>query len=174
MPEKKVNRTERILSVYHLFTHCEEVSKKELMDSLPGCWKTFSRDIALLKRAGTQIRFSARRKAFVLASRDRGAPVFPESGVGRQYVEKVRRLLRCMDEMPDESPDLWYKATFPGMSLRTMQRDFAVLNAVGYRVAYERNMWNFHDCGDDSPIRRYYLDRPEGAYSLPTFKPSVF
>ena len=70
LPEKKVitkTKTERILSIYHMFKFFDEVSMQELKNYFGKISaKTFSRDIALLKRAGVPIRFSGRRKAFVL------------------------------------------------------------------------------------------------------------
>jgi hypothetical protein len=155
-------------------THCDEVSMKELTDLLHGCKKTFSRDITLLKSAGARIRFSKRRGAFVLESRERAMPAVSKTAPGRLYLEKIIRLISMMDEMPDESPDLWYKSTFPGSSLRTMQRDFAIMNTIGYPVKYEREMFNSHDCGMNMPARRYYFDRSCGAYELPTFKSMKF
>ena len=53
MEGKKIPRTERILSVYHLFMHCKEVSYKEVTDQIPSVSsKTVARDIKLLRDAG--------------------------------------------------------------------------------------------------------------------------
>jgi hypothetical protein len=54
---KAINKTERTLSIYHLLTHCGEVSMQELINQLPGSKKTFSWDIAILKKAGFSIRY---------------------------------------------------------------------------------------------------------------------
>lgn len=163
---KKINKTERILSIYHLLRFCREVSIQELENLLPGCRKTFSRDIALLKSAGVQIRYSARQKAFVCEEHKRMEPDLPESRSGRRFVEKLIRLFIMMDEIPDEDCDRWYAITFPDISKRTMQRDFATLNSIGYKIRYERSAFNCHDAGFDLPPRRYYCDRPNGAYDL--------
>ena len=64
MPEikKTISKTERILSIYHLFRFLEEVSMQELRNYFNNISdKTFYRDIALLKRAGVPIHFSGRR-----------------------------------------------------------------------------------------------------------------
>jgi hypothetical protein len=74
-----------------------------------------------------------------------------------------------MDKIPAKDCDKWYAKTFPNISKRTMQRDFAVLNAIGYRVKYERDSCNSHDAGFDMPPRRYYCDKPYGAYEISTF-----
>ena len=76
-----------------------------------------------------------------------------------------------MDGLPEEDCDLWYHAHFPDTSRRTMQRDFALLNSLGYRVKYETEEFNSHDAGMDVPTGHYYCDRPTGAYEFYTFKP---
>ena len=177
-PKKALTKTARILSIYHIFRFSREVSMQELRQSLRG-WsdKTFSRDIALLKRAGIPLRFSGRRKAFVLVDEAgkedyrtayRTAPDFPDGKKERQYLEKIIRLTTMMDDLPDEDCDLWYRETFPEASKRTMQRDFATLNAIGYRIKYERDPWNMHDAGTDLPPNHYYCDRPYSVDALTT------
>jgi predicted DNA-binding transcriptional regulator YafY len=176
MPKQagKIGKAERILSVYYLLTHCEEVSMREMTGLLPGCTKTFSRDIALLKKAGVPVRYSARRRAFVLAGEERGEPGFSEGKKEQIFLEKIRRLATVMDEIPDDDCDKWYGETFPHASKRTMQRDFATLNAIGYNIKYERKLFNTHDAGADLPPKRYYCDRLYGAYELITFKRGNF
>ena len=163
---KAISRTQRILSVYYLFRHCEEVSMQELSGLLPGSSKTFSRDIALLKRAGVQIRYSSRRRAFVLAAGQFVKPNFPEGKADIRFLEKIIRLIAAMDAIPYEDCDIWYADTFFWVSRRTMQRDFAVLDSLGYRMIYERSEEN----PNDVPPRRYYCEAPEDTYSLETFR----
>lgn len=172
MPKKanQISKTDRILSIYHLLTHCEEVSMQELTDQLPGCKKTFSRDIALLKKAGVPVRYSVKRRAFVLAYGSATTPDFPESKSETRYIQKLIRLITVMDGLPPEDCDIWYMKTIPGAARRTMQRDFATLNAIGFSIVYERSAWNMHDAGTELPPRHYYCDRPYGAYQLTTFR----
>ena len=171
MPKQagEISKTQRILSIYHLLTNCDEVSMQELTNLLPGSKKTFSRDIALLKKAGIQVRYSFKRQAFVLAEKERDAPDFPDAKSEARYIAKIIRLITVMDGLPEEDCDVWYMQAIPGAAKRTMQRDFAMLNSIGYKVKYEREAWNMHDAGMDVPPNRYYCDRPEGAYTLDTF-----
>lgn len=162
----QLSKTQRILSIYHLLNHCDEVSMKELTDQLHCCNKTFSRDIALLKKAGVPVCYSKRRRAFVLDGKRLDSPEYPENKFERRYMEKLIRLFIMMDGLPDEDCDRWYAITFPETSKRTMQRDFAALNSIGYEIRYERSAFNCHDAGFDLPPRRYYCDRPNGAYDL--------
>jgi hypothetical protein len=125
--------------------------------------------VALLKRAGIPARFSVKRGAFILSG-ERAAPELPESRNARLYLEKIVRLTIMMDEMDSaDEPDAWYRERFSDVSPRTMQRDFAELNAIGYRVSYERETYNVHNAGFDLPTHRYYCDWPE-TYDLTTFK----
>lgn len=162
----QLTKTQRILSIYHLLNDCEEVSMQELTDQLHVCKKTFSRDIALLKKAGVAVRYSKRQRAFVLDSKCFDASKYPENKSEQRYIKKLIRLFIVMDDIPDEDCDQWYAITFPGTSKRTMQRDFATLNSIGYKIQYERSAFNCHDAGFDLPSRRYYCDRPNGAYDL--------
>jgi len=176
--KKTISKTERILSIYHLLKYCKEVSMKELTDLLPGSNKTFSRDIALLKSAGVQVRFSWRRMAFVLKSRERIEPdpeLFEDTAEKRQ-IEKLLRLMTIMDGMRKQpDPATWYRETFPGVSHRTMQRDFATLNRLGYYIRFQRERNDeIEDYREDESFRRYYCcDWPVGlgdALHLDTFK----
>ena len=169
--ERKIGKTERILSVYHLLKFCDEVSMRELTQLLPGSKKTFSRDIALLKKSGILIRYSAKRRAFVLDGGKESSEAAKASSRKEEiFLQKLRRLMQMMDEMPDENCDKWYAKSFPLTSKRTMQRDFATMNAIGYRIKYERETFNSHNAGNDLPIRRYYCDRPYSTYELNTFR----
>lgn len=162
----QLSKTQRILSIYHLLNFCEEVSLQELTDQFHGCKKTFSRDIALLKKTGVAVRYSKQRRAFVLDGKCFDAPKYPDNKSERRYMEKLIRLFIMMDEIPDEDCDRWYVITFPEISKRSMQRDFATLNSIGYKIRYERSAFNCHDAGFDLPPRHYYCDRPSGAYDL--------
>jgi predicted DNA-binding transcriptional regulator YafY len=173
--KQKISKTERILRIFHMFRFYKEVSMQELNDSLQG-WsgRTFSRDVAILKRAGVPIRFSGRRNAFVLVDENGREftkktrrlslrkPDYPDSKKERQYIDKIIRLITMMADMPGEDCDKWYGETFPEMSKRTMHRDFAVLKSVGYEIKYKRE-WDDPEYKDDEqPIRRYYF---EGVYN---------
>jgi hypothetical protein len=81
-----------------------------------------------------------------------------------QYIEKIKRLtdfMSCLRDMSEDEPcDVQYKAMFPNVSKRTMQRNFATLSNVGYEVVYKRT-WiegppdEWHD---EPPIGYYYIE----------------
>jgi predicted DNA-binding transcriptional regulator YafY len=173
-PGKSISKTERILEIYHLFKTCWEVSAQEIIDSVGSGWstKTFSRDISLLKSAGVPIHYSGKQKAYVLAyKKGEGVPPDkpnnkPEPAGGKkaeQYIEKLRRLTTLMDflrGMTDEPCDVWYRETFPEISERTMQRDFALLRSIGYIIEYKRAWDEPWDKENELPLGFYYFMEP--------------
>jgi predicted DNA-binding transcriptional regulator YafY len=125
----------------YLFGICQEVTKQEIKNRIGDefCEKTISRDIALIKQAGWNIRYSVRDKAYYETDEPR-VPKFPTGKKERQYIERIIRLYKVMFElfyfMPDEPVDVWYEETFPNVSRRTMQRDFDIINSVFYKINY--------------------------------------
>jgi predicted DNA-binding transcriptional regulator YafY len=131
---------------------------------MPVSKKTVYRDIQLLKDIGCDIDFSRERRAFVMR-KESSPPQFPENQTQRKYMEKILRLTILMADMTEaDDPVAWYRERFPALSARTMQRDFATLNGVGYRVTYQRE-------NDDPkrPAGKYYYEWPESTYSLDLF-----
>ena len=135
---ESITKTSRLLVVFHLFRHCQEVSFKEITDMLPVSEKTVYRDIQILKRAGVlQIRYSKRQEAFVPASLNFTEPDWPENQTQRRYLEKIRRLCTLMVQIEEaEDPVAWYRERYPGLSDRTRQRDFKELDKIGYQIGY--------------------------------------
>ena len=164
---ESITKTSRLLVVFHLFRHCQEVSFKEITDMLPVSEKTVYRDIQILKRAGVlQIRYSKRQEAFVPASLNFTEPDWPENQTQRRYLEKIRRLCTLMVQIEEaEDPVAWYRERYPGLSDRTRQRDFKELDKIGYQIGYNpiRNPdrdWDPHyEPG-------WYYEFPSGAYDI--------
>ena len=168
--EQAISKLQRLLGEYHLLRNCQEVSLKELTDCLPGSRKTFSRDLKLLRQAGVPIVYEAQRNAFLLKREGLIPAVQPDSPAQARVQNHLRRLMYLMDNLPLENCGVWYREQFPEVSRRTMQRDFALLCSIGYRVKYETEEFNCHDAGMDQPTGQYYCDRPMGTYELPVFK----
>ena len=158
-----MTKTARIINMYRIFKNSEEVEMQELFDSF-GSYnkKTFIRDIALLKRIGLPIKYSKKRQAYVYVDENgkespytsfRNEPVFHKRKKERQQMEMIMRLMRVVDDIPEDHCDDWYKETFPNVSKRTMQRDFAFLrNELGYEIFY----WRLNDIGDED-FEPYYV-----------------
>ncbi len=162
-----LSKTSRLLVVFHLFRHCQEVSFKEITDMLPVSQKTAYRDIRLLRQAGVlQIRYSKSCEAFVPTSPEFAEPEWPENRTRKLYMEKIRRLCTLMVELDGvEDPIAWYRTTYPHLSDRTRQRDFKELSKIGYRISYnpvrdpDRDWDPYYEPG-------WYCDFPSGAYDI--------
>lgn len=173
MAEKKISRIARILSIYHLFLYCEEVSIKEITDQMPEVNPaTAKRDIALLNRAGVlQSKYSRKANAYIPVGTEIVEVTLPESKNDRQTIEKLRRLCTLMQELYDYDMEVKplhieiYRSLFPNASDKTRERDFDDLKEIGYIV--RRELEYFPD--EDKEKRCYSLETPNGAYSLPTF-----
>lgn len=162
-----MSRLSRVLSVYHLFRNCQEVSFQELQQQLGASERTFLRDIRLLERAGVlEARYGREYRAFYPVSLEL-RPMAPEDNqTRRKYLEKLRRLCLLMGRMEEEAE--WsdtsrvelYRGLFPEQSDRTRQRDYQELEKLGYSARYEREF-------EDEPGRWWY-EVPD-AYSLATF-----
>jgi len=187
------DKTKRILELYHLFITCNEVSKEEIKWGVCGKWneetdewehwndKTISRDIAILKHAGVPIRYSGKRNAYITLDKSESKLHKKENRQSSKaklqkgelrYIEKIKRLTGLMRRLrnlsEDEPCEVHYKEMYPGVSKRTMQRDFSELWEIDYMVKYKREWeskpeersyeWDGEIvCEYEAPIGHYYL-----------------
>ena len=163
---QQITKTSRILSVYHLFLHCEEVSYQEFTLNFGVSQRTALRDIRLLQQAGVlEAQWNRARQAFVPVTLEPFPMEVQENKTRQKYLEKLRRLCILMQRMSwEDSEDGMnkvelYRTLFPGIPDRTRQRDFKELEQLGYEVWYERGF-------EDEPGRWHY-DIPS-AYGLAT------
>ena len=149
-------KTSRILSVYHLFLNCEEVSFQEFTLNFGVSQRTALRDIRLLKQAGVlETRWNRKRQAFVPVTLEPFPLEEQENKTRQKYLEKLRRLCVLMRRMgwEDDSDGMnkvdLYREILPGVSDRTRQRDFKELEKLGYKAWYregfedEPGCWNY-------------------------------
>lgn len=173
MAEKKISRTARILSIYHLFMHCNEVSIKEITDQMPEVNPaTAKRDIALLNSVGVlQSKYSRKADAYIPVGTEIAEIALPENKKARENAEKLRRLCTLMHELYEFEYEVKplhieiYKKLFPNVSDKTRQRDFKNLKEIGYIV--RRDYEYFAD--EDKEKLCYSLEVPNEAYDLLTF-----
>lgn len=164
-----ITKLSRVLSVYHLFLNCQEVSLKEFTLNFGVSQCTALRDIHLLRQAGVlEARWDRARQAFVPVTLKPFPLEEQENQTRQKYLEKLRRLCILMRRMSEEDSEdgmnkiALYREVLPGVSDRTRQRDFKELEALGYEAWYERGY-------DDEPGRWYY--EIPGAYGLKTIPP---
>ena len=163
---QQITKTSRILSVYHLFLHCQEISYQEFALNFGVSQRTALRDIRLLQQAGVlEARWDRARQAFVPVTLEPFPMEVQENKTRQKYLEKLRRLCILMRRMSwvdyedgTNKVEL-YRELFPNTPDRTRQRDFKELEQLGYEVWYERGF-------EDEPGRWHY-DIPS-AYGLAT------
>ena len=169
---EKVSRLSRVLSVYHLFLNCAEVSVQEFSLSFGVGQRTAVRDIRLLRQAGVlKARYDRTAQAFLPVSLELFPMEKQENKTRQKYIERLRRLCILMRRMAEEDDsngmdknDL-YRESFPGVSDRTRQRDFKELEELGYSAWYDREF-------EDEPGRWYYeIPSPYGLKTIPDMKP---
>lgn len=137
-------KTSRVLAVYHLFLHCQEVSFQEFTLNFGVSQRTALRDIRLLEQAGVlETRWDRTRKAFVTVRLEPFPLEAQENKTRQKYLEKLRRLCILMRRMGREPCSggmnriELYREVLPGISDRTRQRDFKELEELGYEAWYE-------------------------------------
>ena len=167
-----ITKLSRILSVYHLFLNCQEVSFQELRQQFEVSEKTSLRDIRLLERAGVlEARYDRNSRAFYPVSLEVQPMAEEENQTRKKYLEKIRRLCILMARMAEEDTSdgmnkiALYREILPGISDRTRQRDFQELEKLGYRASYDRE-W------PDEPGRWYY--EIPSTYGLATMPRSMW
>ena len=163
---RQITKTGRILSVYHLFLNCQEVSLQEFTLNFGVSQRTALRDIRLLQQAGVlEARWDRARQAFVPVALEPFPMEEQENKTRQKYLEKLRRLCILMRRMRDEDGGdgmnkvELYRGILPGIPDRTRQRDFKELEGLGYEAWYER--------GFEGEPGRWYYEIPS-AYELKT------
>ncbi len=173
-----MDKTCRILCLFHIFYTCKIVSFDVINEGMAQYGfetsrKTIERDVLLLKRAGIlQVYYSQKEKAYIPADGDimHGFCVnqhgfsplkLPENKNQRMYMERIIRLCTVMVDViigEIKDPIGWYHSNYPNLSDRTRQRDFKLLQKVGYCMTYEPE--------DEFSPGGYYYDYP-GRYLGP-------
>ncbi|MCC5911898.1 MAG: DeoR family transcriptional regulator [Clostridiaceae bacterium] len=154
-----LSKTSRQLILFHMFLHSEVVETTEVTNLVKVSHRTIARDIKDLESAGLiRVVFSKKEKGYVHMDHQcrcpMVAPIFSDNKASNRHLEKLIRLANIMiglqghEEEPyweeevygnQQSCSDWYRATFPNVSQRTMQRDFAELNKIGYCIRYNFN-----------------------------------
>ena len=172
MEKKKISKISRVLSIYYLLLRCDEVSWTELA-SLTTCKKTIQRDITLIRHAGGQVRFRKTKElhGYVMDPKELADPVPTENQAQQRLIQKLRRLFIFLPYLDDEEDcDVCYRELFPNVSKRTMQRDFAELNKLGFNIHFERELDMLgYEPGEPHPKGRYINDYL-GTYGLSTLE----
>lgn len=173
MAKQKISKISRVLSIYYLLLYCKEVSWAELAP-LSTCKKTIQRDIALIRQAGGLVRFRKTQDihGYVMESKELADQIPTENEAQQRLILKLRRLFLFMPYLDaEEDCDIRYRELFPDVSKRTMQRDFAELNKLGFNIRYERDLLVLgYDPDEPHPKGGRYLNDYLDAYGLSTLR----
>lgn len=150
------NKLSRLLILFHIFIYSTVIELADITNLIKADRKTIMRDIKELQEAGLlRISFSRKAGGYVhIEDHNRFPfrnPVYTDNKAKGLRYRKLIRLasimieLRYHRELPwydinsenQETCSSWYKRRFPGISLRTMQRDFNELRSIGYEVDYD-------------------------------------
>ena len=164
-----LSKTSRQLVIFHIFLYSKVVEITEITNLVKTSRKTLMRNLMDLQDAGLlRIQYSKREKGYIHLDDHQRCPFLTPLKSNNQarnrHLEKLVRLATIMiglkghQEFPfyderyanQETCSAWYQKKFPNVSTRTMQRDFAELNRIGYTIEYI-----FEE-------RHYMVDFPEG------------
>ncbi len=172
---ESISRLSRVLSAYHLFLNCDEVSLQEFSLNFGVGPRTAHRDIRLLRQAGVlKARYDRTAQAFLPVSLELFPMEEQENQTRQKYLEKLRRLciLMCRVAEEDDSDGMnkvdLYREILPDISDRTRQRDFNELEKLGYCAWYARDF-------EDEPGRWHYeIPGPYELKTIPRMKQMEF
>ena len=185
MEEKPITRVQRLLGVYHLFQHCQEVSFQEIEYTMPSVakLKTFHRDVKLLQDIGVISGwYSNKAKAYISEPYfTHVEPKYPESEAKRKNLVRIRRLCDYMqrwnqlhwEESLEPLHIKIYDEMFPGLSKRTRDRDIAELRELGYGFDDMHDIFVPEDEDKEKdiwePRKGYCYEAPVEAWALSIF-----
>lgn len=139
----KYSKTERQLLLYEIIYTSHIIELEEAMKRLEASRKMIMRDIKDLTDAGLiRLRYSRKEKAY-LKENPTGTLNEPEGTRRHQYLKKIIRLTRFMEELSSASDD-WdyncrtrYEELFSDVSERTRMRDYKIMKNIGYEIRWD-------------------------------------
>lgn len=168
MKDIRLNSTARQLLLYDIFKGSEEVTYEDITSRLPIGKKMVQRDIKILTDAGLiQIRYSKKDKSYV---HDTSCPPAYNKNVRGKYqkhLTKLRRIATLMNQLYTDTDSYYdvdgdayyscktcYYELFPDANEKMRQRDFKLLNDIGYTVSYDNydrryKMWDGYYLRED-------------------------
>lgn len=174
----KLTKLERQLKLYELLLPCAIAEFTDVCQVYPYNMRLLQRDLADLKDGGlVAVKYSRKGKGYVKT----GIPEFKEDAPPRRkaHLRRLNRLGRLMSELVNEDIPLCekkdnqadgcvkeyvtakdcYQKLFPGLSERTRQRDFEMLQTLGHQIFYDSSEHCFSYNEDD--FRLGWVDAPE-------------
>lgn len=141
----KYSKTERQLLLYEIIYTSQLIELEDVMKRLEANRKMIMRDITDLTDAGlVKLRYSRKDKAY-FKEISTGILNEPEGTRRYQYLKKLIRLTRFMEELSGASVDndleyncrTRYEELFPDVSERTRMRDYQTMKNIGYEIRWD-------------------------------------
>ncbi|MCI9592027.1 MAG: hypothetical protein HFG42_16080 [Lachnospiraceae bacterium] len=174
----KLTKLERQLKLYEILLPCAIAEFTAVCQVYPYNKRLLQRDLADLRDGGlVAVKYSRKGKGYVKT----GIPEFKEDVPPRRkaHLRRLNRLGRLMSELANEDIPLWmkkdnqtdgcvkeyvtakdcYQELFPGLSERTRQRDFEMLQKLGHQIFYDFSEHCFSYNEDDFCLG--WVDAPE-------------
>lgn len=157
-----LSKIERQLLLYEIFLHFRGWELDTIFEILPTSRRTLQRDVKDLTDAGLiSVTFSKKEQAYVKGDKKLEFHGDLSNKYRNRHLKRLHRLgmLICSldnDEVSEEErycrenyatcKDV-YRKLFPEVSVRTMQRDFVLMNRLGYHIKYNRRIhyYEFYD-----------------------------
>lgn len=163
-----LSKIERQLLLYEIFTHFRGWELDTIFEILPTSRRTLQRDVRDLTDAGLiSVTFSKKEQAYLPGGKKLEFHEDLSNKYRNRHLKRLNRLgiLICRlnnDEVSEEKrfcrenystcKDV-YQELFPGISARTMERDFVLMNRLGYHIKYNRSAHYYEFYDNESEFR---------------------
>lgn len=169
MSEEKIilSKLERQILLYEIFCHFTGWELETIFEVLPISRRTLQRDVKDLTDAGLiSVRFSKKEQSYVPSEKEIQFHEDTENKYRNRHLKRLNRLGKLItslynDEVSEEKRFVrseyisckdYYQQLFPNISTRTMERDFLIMNRLGYHIKFNRQI-QYYEFYDNSNYR---------------------
>lgn len=151
----ELKKIERQVLLYEVLSGSKITDKDFIFSYLPVGDRMLERDMNDLSDAGLiNLRFDRKRKCYVKNGKENIIDDSEWTEAKRRHLKRLYRLCHLIDNLQNDEV-IWdeefireekmtaaksYREMFPECSPRTMQKDFATLNRIGYPIKYDRKL----------------------------------
>lgn len=151
----ELKKIERQVLLYEVLSRSEIPDKKYIFSYLPIGNRMLERDMKDLSDAGLiNLRFDRKKKCYVKNEKEYIIDDSEWTEAKRRHLKRLYRICHLIDNLQNDEVT-WneefireekmtaaksYREMFPECSPRTMQKDFATLNRIGYPIEYDRKL----------------------------------
>ena len=169
MSEEKIilSKIERQILLYETFCNFTGWELETIYEVLPISRRTLQRDVKDLTDAGLiSVRFSKKEQSYVPSEKEIQFHEDTENKYRNRHLKRLSRVGKLImslynDEVSEEKRFVrsdyisckdHYQQLFPNISTRTMERDFLIMNRLGYHIKFNRQI-QYYEFYDNSNYR---------------------